>query len=241
MKFGHLLRSRGVLLAVPVVVAAIAAVAFYDGDDEPRPGATTTSTTRLSGDPTPTSGAAPEATTSSSGPAGTASSTTATEPAGPAAPWRGATLPRGRVPEPFLDAWERARNRQSCGLLVPADTGPLMVDPEAAFEPTPDNGGWDIFLRDGAKIVEILGLFSRESQPEEPRPAAFSKVWSDGSVARYSADDPGAGAPADPESTAFEATLEIPDQGCVYLIYDTLGKSHLEYVLERLRFAEGTR
>ena len=245
VRFGESLRSRRALLAVPVVIAAGAAFAVYDGGEYvPTPGATTTTATRLSGDPTPTSGGVPDATSSSTSPSGTQPSpTTTTEPAGPRAPWRGATLPRAAVPRAFLDAWERARNRDTCGLLVPSDTGPLMTEAEATFEPTPENGGWDIYLRQGARIVEILGLVSREAQPDEARPASFSRTWADGSSARYGPDDPGSAgsAPADPEATAFEATLTLPDQGCVYLIYDTLGKSHLEFVLERLRFVEGTR
>jgi len=118
--------------------------------------------------------------------------------------------------------------------------GPELEGGTASFDVTADDAGWDIYLRRGGRILEILGLFTKESQAEAKRSAPFSKSWSDGSTAAYGADTPGGpfGTPTDPEATAFEALLTLPDQDCAYRIYDTLGKSHLELVLDNLRFVE---
>ena len=55
-------------------------------------------------------------------------------------------------------------------------------------------------------------------------------------MAKYAAD--AGGLPpdrSDPNSPPFEAVLVLPDQGCAYRIYDTLGKAHLEATFDRLR------
>ena len=55
-------------------------------------------------------------------------------------------------------------------------------------------------------------------------------------MARYGADvgglPPGT---FDPDTSPFEAVLTLPDQGCAYRIYDTLGKDHIEMTFDRLR------
>jgi hypothetical protein len=224
------------------VVLVVLVAAAIGGDDKPGKAIDATVASSTTVPAAGTNSTAP-ATGSSSTTSATRAATTTTVPAGdglPSAPWRGPTLARSEVPRPFLEAWERAENRSTCGLLVPSDTGPAMEGATASFSPVAGDAGWDIFLRKGAGVLEILGLFDRSARPEEERPAAFSRRWADGSVARYSPDDPG-GEGADPEATAFEAVLTLPDQGCVYRIYDTLGKSHLEFILERLRFVQGTK
>lgn len=222
--------------AAVVTVAAILAGGGVGGDDadEAAPAATT-STTALSGTPTPTS----------ADPGDGTPATTVTTPAppttapGPAAPWRAAPLARAAVPEPFLEAWGRARNRSSCALLVPADAGPALEGATASYEPTSGDAGWDVYLRQGGAVVEVLGLFTGDGGGA-PGPPEFSTSWPDGSVARYGPDSPGGpdGTPADLEETSFEAVLSIPGQECAYRIYDSLGKSHLEGLLEALRFVE---
>lgn len=197
---------------------------------------------------TSTTGGAATSTSTAPGPVSVPSSTSTTGTtqnvpatgAGPAAPWRSDALSRSAVPAPFLEAWTRAKNRADCALLVPSDAGPQMEGARVKFDPVAGDAGWDIFLRRGAGILEILGLFDRSNQPEEERPAPFSRRWSDGSVARYGPDVGPESGDVDPEATAVEAVLTLPDQRCAYRIYDTLGKSHLEFVLEHLRFVEGT-
>jgi hypothetical protein len=155
----------------------------------------------------------------------------------PTAPWRSAAVARSAVPPAYVAAWERARNRDTCALLFPLDGGPAFVGAQATEEKTPDDKGWDIFLAGRGGSVEVLGLFDKSTQADDP---SFTRTWPDGSVAKYG-PDVGHAAPGsyEPNSSPFEAVLTLPDQACAYRIYDTLGKDHLEYVFGRLRLMAG--
>lgn len=59
------------------------------------------------------------------------------------------------------------------------------------------------------------------------------KQWADGSVAGYGPEG-GIG----PNELAY---LRIRGQGCVYNIWSRLGRDHLEFLLERLRFVDPGR
>jgi hypothetical protein len=155
----------------------------------------------------------------------------------PAAPWRAGAVPRSAVPGPFADAWDRAANRATCALLFPLDGGRQLKSARPGSEKTPGDKGWDIFLTAEAGTIEVLAVFDKATLPQKPSSAAsFTRTWSDGSVAKYSADV-GNVAPGSPASNSapFEAVLTLPDQSCAYRVYDTLGKNHLEYVFDRLR------
>ncbi len=157
----------------------------------------------------------------------------------PPAPWRAATVPRSKVPPAYLEAWGRAANRTTCALLYPIDAGPEMNDAQPTSGKTPDDKGWDIFLTGSAGTIEVLALFDRATQTTRPPiTPSFTRTWADGSVARY-APDVGNAAPGtyDPNTSAFEAVLILPDQSCAYRIYDALGQTHLESVFDRLRIA----
>lgn len=156
----------------------------------------------------------------------------------PAAPWRAAAVPRGSVPAAYAEAWDRARNKSSCALLFPLDGGAEMQGAEPTADRTQGDNGWDIFLTSGAASIEVLGLFDKAGQAgRTPGSGGFTRTWADGSVAKYGADvgglPPGS---FDPDTSPFEAVLTLPDQGCAYRIYDTLGKDHLEATFDRLRF-----
>ncbi len=226
-----------VVLAVAGVAAVAAAVAA-GGDDGQETATSTTSSEVATSSPTSTTG--PSATVTSKPAGASSSSTTAANV--PAAPWAGAAVPRSQVPAEFLEAWQRAANRSTCGLLVPTMLGPEMEGALAKTSDVENDAGWNIRYRKAGAIVEVLGLFDRDARPEEQKPAAFSRTWADGSVAQYGPDSPGGpfGDNPDPEASANEAVLLVTGQGCGYRIYDTLGKTHLEMVFEGLRFAEGT-
>jgi hypothetical protein len=158
----------------------------------------------------------------------------------PAAPWRSPAVRRAGVPAPWRDAWDRAANRRTCALLHPTGGGPELQDARATSSPTPDDKGWDIFLNGRAGSVEVLGLFDRATGTTRPPVTpSFTRSWADGSVARY-APDVGQAAPGtyEPDASPFEAVLTLPDQSCVYRIYDTLGRAHLESVFDGLRLME---
>jgi hypothetical protein len=167
----------------------------------------------------------------------TADETTTTIGDQPAPSWRAAPVPRGAVPAAYAEAWDRARNKGTCALLFPVDGGPEMQGAEATADRTQSDNGWDIFLTSGAASIEVLGLFDKAGQAERtPGSGGFTRTWADGSVAKYGADvgglPPGS---FDPDTSPFEAVLTLPDQGCAYRIYDTLGKDHLEGTFDRLR------
>ncbi len=250
-KLSQLARNRTVVLAGAaglVVVILVGALAASGGDDEPaaQRGAedTTTSSATVAARPGPTSSSA----TSATGPAttsstGTRPTTTVVVDDRPAASWASATVPRSKVPEGWLDAWDRAKNKSTCGLLAPTEALPRLEKANASFDEINNDEGWDVRIRQEASIVEILGLFSKSAKADETKAAPFTRTWKDGSVAKYGPDVPPGMNEGDmnPESTPYEARVTIPDQDCVYQIYDTLGQSHLEFVLGHLAFAEGTR
>jgi hypothetical protein len=222
-------------------VAAVAAAVAAGGDDSKETAAATSTTAPEVSSSSPPSTTGPTATVTSK-PAGVSSTSITTAASVPAAPWRGAAVPRSQVPAEFLEVWQRAANRSTCGLLVPTVLGPEMEGALAKTSDVENDAGWNIRYRKAGAIVEVLGLFDKDARPEEQKPAAFSKTWADGSVARYGPDSPGGpfGDNPDPEATANEAVLTVTGQGCGYRVYDTLGKTHLEMVFEGLRFAEGT-
>jgi hypothetical protein len=169
-------------------------------------------------------------------PAGSATATTALDGL-PAAPWRTAAVPRRAVPRAYAEAWDRAANKATCALLFPVGGGPEIEGATAGADRTPDDKGWDIFLTGRAASIEVLGLFDKAGQAGRPRAAGgFTRRWADGSVARYGPDVGGLPPDgSDPSTAPFEAVLTLPDQGCAYRIYDTLGKDHIEATFDRLR------
>jgi hypothetical protein len=237
------------VLAVAVGLVVVAVVAFGGDGDAGRPAGSNHPGGSSSVTSTGPASTAPGSTTKPGGAPGTGTTRPASTPSStrppatevaPAAPWLASPLPRSGVGAPFLEAWQRAKNRSKCALLVPSDAGARMEGAAASFDPTPEDRGWDILLRKEAGIVEILGLFSRADQPEDRAPASFTRRWSDGSEVRYGPEaGDGPEVSPDPEANAFEGVLTIPTQDCAYRIYDTLGLSHFEFVLDHLRFVEG--
>lgn len=215
-----------------VAGAGIAAVLLRGDDDEglARAAATSTTSTTVSQDPSTSS---TTGTTLTSGASATRGTTTVSTSSG-AAPWRSAKL--ATAPAPWLEAWGRAKNRRTCALLVPSDPGPNMTGAGATFDPVNGDQGWDVYLRRGPYVIEILGLFNASDSPGKV--GDFEKKWPDGSVARYGPDSSGGPGPPSQEG-AFEAVLVVPGQGCGYRIYDSQGKAHLEFVLDHLRFVQG--
>lgn len=161
----------------------------------------------------------------------------------PAPPWRSAALPRDDLADEVIEAWERAENRDRCRLLLPADLGSKMDGATSGASPVSGDAGWEITFRKGPAVVQVQGLFEASTRSTRTEKEIFSRRWSDGSVVRYGPDarnEEQSPEDVDPETTANEATLILPDQGCAYVLYDTLGKTHLEFVLDHLRFVSGT-
>jgi hypothetical protein len=210
-----------------VTLAALLAVGACSGDDDDEtvaPASTSTTTGEV---------------TTTSTPVETSVTTVATTPDGRLiAPW----VAEGRVaqkdvPAVILESWKVARNKSTCRLIVIADLGPEFAGATVTSDPIAQDQGWQYTYRKGPRVVEVIGLFP---QQENPRPAMFSRQWDDGSTVRYgpeTGDEPAED--VDPKTTANEAALRITGQTCEYRIYDTLGQTHLESVLNQVRLVEG--
>ncbi len=229
-------------LAAAVLVAVVAVLAGGRGSG-PTTGPGRSPTSQAGQVPGATSTSPPASGSSTGNPPGTGTASTATRPPSsdaPQAPWRAAPLARGAVPGPFVEAWQRAKNRSTCALLVASDYGPALAGATTDWNPTPQDQGWDIFNRKEGAMVEVLAVFTKSQAPESSPPAGYSKQWRDGSTARYGPDSSGRpGETIDPQTSAMKAVLTLPDQDCVYRIYDTLGLSHLESLFDHLRLVEG--
>lgn len=217
-------KLQTITVLTSAVLAAAVALGGCSGDDDETSATPETTTT--------TGGA-----TTSSGPPDvtTATGTPATTPDGQlVAPWESNGMVAAEdVDADLVDSWKSARNAETCRLIVAADLGPELAGAKLTIENVPNEDGWQYYWRKGGAVLQVIGLFP---VPETPRPALFSKRYADGSVVRYgpeSGDEPVN--TVDPETTANEAALQIPGQGCEYRIYDTLGKSHIERVIDQVR------
>lgn len=151
----------------------------------------------------------------------------ATPEAAPA-PWSRAALAEEVVPPVYAAAWGDAENRASCALVAPVTlgAGADAVPREATFA-----GGWAVAydLPDLRSAFGIAGTgveAAAETYDEWPH----RRTWADGSVAAYGPEG-GSG----PNQLAY---LRIAGQGCLYNVWSRLGRTHLETLLEALRFVD---
>jgi hypothetical protein len=144
----------------------------------------------------------------------------------PPAPWAAELLSVGAVPAVYLTQWARADNRAGCALLALLDPGAPSGTPRAATF----SGGWavayDLPQLRSAYGVAGTGAGVEGSSYEWP----FNRRWSDGSEAGYGPEG-GSG----PNELAY---LRIPGQSCLYNVWSRLGRDHLEFLLQQLRFVE---
>jgi hypothetical protein len=146
-------------------------------------------------------------------------------PALPEPPWRGARLPVTAVPEAYLSAWRKAENRETCALVVVADSTLLA---EATPRTATFSGGWGVAY-DQPRLRGAFGVAGTGSSAAEPAYDAWPHwlEWADGSSAGYGPEG-GTG----PNQLAY---LTIQGQGCLYNVWSRLGQSHLERLLGALR------
>lgn len=153
----------------------------------------------------------------------------ASAPALPPAPWAGAPLPQDRVAPHFLSEWRRAANREVCAPIAPAalGEGAGAVPRAATF-----SGGWAVAF-DRAGVRSAFGVAGTGTS-SAPDPAEYRwpqrRSWADGSSAGYGPEG-GTG----PSELAY---LRIAGQGCLYNVWSRLGREHLEFLLEQLRFVD---
>lgn len=157
-----------------------------------------------------------------------AAATPSDPPALPVAPWLGRRLSDSEVPAVFTQQWALANNRDSCALIAPIALGPGA---EAVPRAATFSGGWAVaYDRPGLRSAfGIAGTSVPASGPaydEWP----YTRRWSDGSSAGYGPEG-GTG----PSQLAY---LRIAGQSCLYNVWSNVGREHLEFLLEQLRFVE---
>lgn len=144
-----------------------------------------------------------------------------------AAPWTNDALARASVPEPYHNAWSNAGNRASCALIAFANSAVDGAQPRTATF----SGGWGVAY-DRPELRSAFGVAGTSVNAADPTydDWPFKRTWSDGSTVGYGPEG-GTG----PNQLAY---LRIPGQSCLYNVWSRLGRSHLEQLLNSLRFVE---
>lgn len=163
----------------------------------------------------------------------------------PPAPWSKPRLSASQVPQVFLNQWVQAGNRKSvCAVIAPISLGAAQ-----GAKPRPANfgsGAWAIaydqpglpgrtsngeFCADCGRGA--FGIAGTSVNADAPRYQGFllHRQWADGSRADYGLTGS--------NSPPYLANLTIKGQSCLYQVWSFLGRSHLEYLLEHLRFIAG--
>ena len=159
----------------------------------------------------------------------------------PSAPWTGQPLDPEAV-EPLLsEAWHEAANRQECPLLAPANLGPegeAAVARQAGFEPdlewfvawdNPDGSG----MTGNSEACEdcgrsAFGIHGSSSLAENAEPQ-----WNDGSS--MTVHTQGFVAYEDDHHREL-AVISVSDHPCSYEVWSSLGKDHLSWFVDQLRY-----
>ena len=165
-------------------------------------------------------------------------------PPKPVAPWTGEKLSSADIPPTFMTEWKKAENRKWCALVAPADVGTIGEGARArranfaggwavAFDksngPGSDRGG-SFCERCGRSAYGIAGTGVEADSGGPEYQWELHREWSDGSSAGYGLEG-GTG----PKYLAY---LRIHGQGCLYNVWSHLGREHLEFLLEQLRFVK---
>ena len=152
----------------------------------------------------------------------------AAAPAPHRAPWTAAPLPRASVPAVYIEQWQKAENRATCALLVPASLGAgAGATPRAASFA----GGWGVAY-DLPGVRSAFGVAGAGVSASDPSYDKWPYVqqWDDGSRAEYG--------PEGGEGPNQLAYVKIHGQQCLYNVWSRLGREHLEHLLEQLRRVE---
>ena len=144
-------------------------------------------------------------------------------------PWAQKRLSRAAVPAVYVEQWQQANNRETCALLAPAALG---AGEGATVRAASFADGWGLAY-DTPQVRSAFGIAGTGVEASAPTydDWPFTRQWPDGSWAGYG--------PEGGEGPNQLAYLRIQGQGCLYNVWSRLGRSHLEYLLEQLRFVEG--
>lgn len=143
----------------------------------------------------------------------------------PTPPWAEPRLPPTAVPAELLTAWRAADNRGHCALMAPADPGAQGTPRRATF-----SGGWGVaWDQPGQRSAfGVAGTGAAAEGPSYEWP--FMIHWSDGSTAGYGPEG-GTG----PNQLAY---VRVAGQHCLYNVWSRISRSHLQHLLQSLRFVD---
>lgn len=142
------------------------------------------------------------------------------------APWQSNTLSASEVPSVYLSEWRKAENRTSCALVA---FTPSAVEGGAKPRAATFSGGWSVAydLPQQRSAFGIAGAGVSASEPSYHN-WPFKRSWADGSEVGYGPEG-GTG----PRQLGY---LRIAGQDCLYNVWSQLGRSHLESLLDAIRF-----
>lgn len=140
-------------------------------------------------------------------------------------PWTEPRLSPATVPGELLTAWRAAENRGRCALIAPADPGAQGTPRIATF-----SGGWGVAW-DQPGLRSAFGVAGTGASAEGPSYEwPFVIHWSDGSSAGYGPEG-GTG----PNQLAY---VRVAGQHCLYNVWSRISRSHLQHLLQSLRFVD---
>lgn len=228
-------------LFVALLVSALAALGC--GGEDPASTESPTASATPSGEPSATASAATPS------PSATAHGASPAPPGLTAPPWSAAPLAQIQVPAVLVTEWSRAENKSSCAALAPdtlGEEGSGATARRASF-----SGGWavawdkaglpgtaaggDPCINCGRSAFGVAGTGLTGDTPDQVK--AFtnkwpnSREWSDGSRAGYG--------PEGGTGPRLLAQLYVQGQACLYNVWSSVSQSHLELLLDHLRFVGG--
>ncbi len=163
----------------------------------------------------------------------------------PPAPWSKPPLSPNQVPKVFIEQWRQTKKRGSvCAALAPINLGkgqgakPRVANfGTGAWANAYDKPGLPGRRPDGSFCANcgrgafgIAGTSGDANEPSYPG-FPFHRQWADGSRADYGLEGG--------KSLPYLAYLKINNQRCLYNVWSFLGRDHLEYLLQHLRFVKG--
>jgi hypothetical protein len=150
------------------------------------------------------------------------------EPTPAAAPWSQPALTASAVPAAYIEEWRKADNRARCAPIAPSSLG---AGSGATARRAQFGGGWGVAY-DMPELRSAFGVAGTGVAAADPSYSDWphERVWRDGSTAGYGPEG-GSG----PNQLAY---LRIAGQGCLYNVWSRLGREHLEYLLEHMRYIE---
>lgn len=161
----------------------------------------------------------------------------------PPAPWSGAKLDPANVDVLLLDAWSQAGNKGYCSLLAPVELGPdgeNAVPRLAGFTPhldwfiawdNPDGPG----MTGSSELCEDCGRSAFGIHGVDLLKDGAEARWSDGSGMTIHPQD---GQYADGHQRVL-ANIVVAGQPCFYQAWSSIGREHLLWFVDQLRFVDG--